>query len=107
MVDEQLGSSFEEISKRSGSRSGFEGVLLVEPNPREDLAASGELVTSTREFLFCSEEVQPGGKPLLRCAYVWDVHVVSLSSLMLIVGPAAIQEPGPGPQTLRLPYVEY
>src|SRR5438046_294997 len=80
MIDEQLRASSENISEGRFSFVGLEAVILVDPNPRQFLPFSRQLIATAGQFLLGLEQLQPGRKPLFTCSS-FTVHNYPLSFL--------------------------
>jgi hypothetical protein len=65
VIDKELAAAFEKVGQRDVSFVGFESVLLVDPDPRQFLTLPRHLVAAPRQFLFCLEQLDPGGEPLV------------------------------------------
>jgi hypothetical protein len=67
VVDEELRTPLEEVSQRGAPCVGVEVVVLVDPDPRQLLPSSRELVAAPGERFLLLEELEPGCAPLLPC----------------------------------------
>src|SRR5216684_2316837 len=67
VVDEELRAPSEEVCQRGAPLVGLESILLVDPNPRQLLPPSRQLVAAPRELLLRLEQLQPRREPFFTC----------------------------------------
>src|SRR5690349_8168758 len=65
VVDEHLRAPAEQLSERLHAVVGVEAVVLVDPDPRQLTAATGELVTAAGVRLLVVEEFESSLQPVL------------------------------------------
>src|ERR1700704_5645364 len=68
VVDQQLGAAGEQVGERRGSGLGVEGVVLLDADPGQCLALSGELVAAACGLLLGLAQGEAGGQPLFACS---------------------------------------
>src|SRR5262245_6794090 len=84
VVDEELRTSPEEVLQPGAPFIRVKSVILFDPNPRQFLPPSCQLVAAPRQFLFRLEQVESGLQPLVTCCDRVFGH--SLGSFRLYVG---------------------
>jgi hypothetical protein len=64
VIDEELRAPSEEVRQRGATFIGLESILLVDPNPRQLLPSSRQLVAAPRELFLRLEQLEPRCQPL-------------------------------------------
>src|SRR3989441_3286705 len=67
MIDEELRAPAEEVCQRRAALVGVEFVLLVDPDPRQLLPPSRQVIAAVRQLLLRLEQFEPGLEPLFTC----------------------------------------
>jgi hypothetical protein len=63
VIDEELRASAKEVPWCGASLVGLESIVLVDPNPRQLLPSSRQLVAAPHEFLFSLQQLEPCREP--------------------------------------------
>jgi hypothetical protein len=93
VVDQQLGAAVEELGQGPGSILGVEAVLLVDPDPGQLAALTGQLVTYPGVCLLAHQQRLAGSLPLLKADNRVSGH------RLLPLCPRAFQTPLPASMT--------